>query len=62
MIELLLDSPPFAFPVPCVSGGSLLSSSPARDPLAALRVIAPRPPAPQVDNFQPDPACARRAL
>jgi hypothetical protein len=61
MIELLLDPPPFVFPFLCLA--RLTSSTfPAHIPLAALRVIAPRPPAPPVDNSQPGRVCTRRVL
>jgi hypothetical protein len=61
MIELLLDSPPFVSPFLCLVR-PISSSSPAHIPLAALRVIAPRPPAPPVDNSQPGRVCTRRVL
>jgi hypothetical protein len=60
MIELLLDSPPFVFSFFCLA--QLSSTSPAHIPLGALRVIAPRQPAPPVDNSQPGRVCTRQVL
>lgn len=58
MIELLLDSSPFVFIF--FYFARLISTFPAHIHLAALPVIAPRPPAPLIDNSQPGRVCTRR--